>query len=123
MWCHVVLDCARTDILIKLMELQTKIPLTPSDNPIDYQSKLVLLGSCFVENIGAKLDYFRFQKLQNPFGILFHPLAIANLVERAIEEKAYRQEEVFEQDGRSVPVFNDKHLSYETSKAKKKFLI
>ena len=99
MWCHVVLDCARTDILIKLMELQTKIPLTPSDNPIDYQSKLVLLGSCFVENIGAKLDYFRFQKLQNPFGILFHPLAIANLVERAIEEKAYRQEEVFEQDG------------------------
>jgi len=27
--------------------------------------------------------------------------------------------EVFEQDGRSVPVFNDKHLSYETSKAKK----
>ncbi|NDV16848.1 GSCFA domain-containing protein [Muricauda sp. TY007] len=81
------------------MELQTKIPLTPNDNPIDYQSKLVLLGSCFVENIGAKLDYFQFQKLQNPFGILFHPLAIENLVQRAIAGKNYQQEEIFEQDG------------------------
>ncbi|MEC7770101.1 MAG: GSCFA domain-containing protein [Bacteroidota bacterium] len=81
------------------MELQTRIPLTPSDNPIDYQSKLVLLGSCFVENIGAKLDYFKFQNLQNPFGILFHPVAIENLVQRAIEEKTYQQEEIFEQDG------------------------
>jgi len=81
------------------MELQTKIPLTPSDNPIDYQSKLVLLGSCFVENIGAKLEYFKFQQLQNPFGILFHPLAIENLAQRALEGKTYQQEEIFEQDG------------------------
>ena len=81
------------------MELQTKIPLTPSDNPIDYQSKLVLLGSCFVENIGAKLDYFQFQQLQNPFGILFHPLAIENLVQRATAGENYQQEEIFEQDG------------------------
>lgn len=85
--------------LANQMELQTKIPLTPSNNPIDYQCKLVLLGSCFVENIGAKLDYFQFQQMQNPFGILFHPLAIENLVQRAIEGKTYQQAEIFEQDG------------------------
>lgn len=85
--------------LANQMELQTKIPLTPSDNPIDYQSELVLLGSCFVENIGAKLDYFQFQQLQNPFGILFHPFAIENLVQRAIAGKNYQQEEIFEKDG------------------------
>lgn len=87
------------NFLANKMELQTKIPLTTSDNSIDYQSKLVLFGSCFVENIGSKLDYFQFQKFQNPFGILFHPLAIENLVQRAIEGKTYRQEEIFEQDG------------------------
>ncbi|MHA7830612.1 MAG: GSCFA domain-containing protein [Flagellimonas sp.] len=81
------------------MELQTRIHLTPSDNPIDYQSKMVLLGSCFVENIGAKLDYFKFQQQQNPFGILFHPLAIENLVQRAIAGKTYQQDEILEQDG------------------------
>lgn len=81
------------------MELQTQIPFDPSDNPIDYQSKVVLFGSCFVENIGAKLAYFKFQQFQNPFGILFHPLAIANLMQRAIARKKYQQDEVFEQDG------------------------
>ena len=86
-------------LLANQMELQTKIPLTPSDNPIDYRSTLVLFGSCFVENIGAKLAYFKFQQLQNPFGILFHPLAIENLIQRAIAGKTYRQDEIFEQDG------------------------
>jgi lysophospholipase L1-like esterase len=81
------------------MELQTQIPFHPSDNPIDYQSKVVLFGSCFVENIGTKLAYFKFQQFQNPFGILFQPLAIANLMQRAIARKKYQQDEVFEQDG------------------------
>jgi len=81
------------------MELQSKIPLTPSDNSIDYQSKSVLLGSCFVENIGTKLEYFKFQQFQNPFGILFHPLAVENLIQRAIAGKTYRKDEIFEQDG------------------------
>lgn len=85
--------------LAEQMELQTRIPITPSDNPIDYQGKLVLLGSCFVENMGQKLDYFKFQQIQNPFGILFHPLAIENLVQRAIQEETYRKEEIFESDG------------------------
>ncbi|MBR9855432.1 MAG: GSCFA domain-containing protein, partial [Algicola sp.] len=58
-----------------------------------------LLGSCFVENIGAKLEYFQFQQLQNPFGILFHPLAIENLVQRAVQDIPYHPDEIFEQDG------------------------
>ncbi|UII78356.1 GSCFA domain-containing protein [Flagellimonas sp. CMM7] len=82
------------------MKLLTTIPLAKSDNPIDYQSKLLLLGSCFVENIGDKLGYYNFQQLQNPFGILFHPLAIEKLVERAIENRNYQGNEIFEQGGR-----------------------
>jgi len=59
------------------IKLQTKIPLQAQTfNPIDYNSKVLLLGSCFSEHIGDKFQYFKFQTLQNPFGILFHPLAI-----------------------------------------------
>nr|WP_299387933.1 GSCFA domain-containing protein [Allomuricauda sp.] len=82
------------------MKLQTQVPLHPSNKPIDYNGNLVLLGSCFVENIGNKLSYYKFPSLINPFGILFHPLAIENLVSRAINNKFYSEEEVFEQDGR-----------------------
>ena len=44
------------------MKLQTQIPLQKqSNNLIDCNSNILLLGSCFVENIGGKLDYFKFR--------------------------------------------------------------
>ena len=81
------------------MELQTHIAFTPEEAQIDYASKVLLLGSCFTENIGAKLDYFKFQHLQNPFGIVFHPLAIETLVTRAVHDNTFNGEDVFERDG------------------------
>lgn len=77
------------------MKLQTNIPLTPQENPIDYTSKVLLLGSCFVENIGEKLEYYKFPNLQNPFGILFHPIAIEKLVSRAIQNNLFKEEDVY----------------------------
>ncbi|NRA92062.1 MAG: GSCFA domain-containing protein [Psychroserpens sp.] len=81
------------------MELQTKISLKPTANKIDYNSKILLLGSCFAQNIGEKLDYFKFQTLQNPFGILFHPLAIERLIDNAVHKKQYSDEDVFSNNG------------------------
>tara|TARA_R110002096_G_scaffold433557_1_gene652478 strand:- start:323 stop:1267 length:945 start_codon:yes stop_codon:yes gene_type:complete len=77
------------------MKLQTQIPLKKAENQIDYNSQLVVLGSCFANNIGDKLAYYKFRALQNPFGVLFHPLAIENLISRAIQEESYTGEEVF----------------------------
>ncbi|RDK89233.1 GSCFA domain-containing protein [Marinirhabdus gelatinilytica] len=81
------------------MKLQTTIPLTPETHQIDYKSKVLLLGSCFTENIGGKLDYFKFQNMQNPFGIVFHPLAIEKVVERAVKNISFTAHDVFERDG------------------------
>jgi len=64
-------------------------------DPIDYNSRLLLLGSCFVENMGEKFAYFKFRALQNPFGILFHPKAIENLVVNAIGNKQCSDKDVF----------------------------
>lgn len=77
------------------MKLQTQIPLKPAKNQISYDSELLLIGSCFAQHIGGKLDYFKFRNLQNPFGILFHPLSIENLVSRAVGDMPYTEEEVF----------------------------
>lgn len=77
------------------MQLQTQLSFQKAKTPINYESRLLLLGSCFSEHIGSKLEYYQFQALQNPFGILFHPKAIENLIDRAVHEKQYRAEEVF----------------------------
>ncbi|WP_127018535.1 GSCFA domain-containing protein [Flagellimonas beolgyonensis] len=81
------------------MELQTQLPLNAANHPIDYESEVLLLGSCFSENIGNKLDYFKFRTIQNPFGILFHPLALENLVQRSLQNQRFQPDEVFEQEG------------------------
>jgi len=80
----------------KKMKLQTQIPLQKmTGNQIDYQSKLLLLGSCFVENIGDTLTYYKFQSTQNPFGVLFHPKAVEKLIVSALQDKKYVEDDVF----------------------------
>lgn len=81
------------------MNLQTQIPLSPKEPQIDYDSNVLLLGSCFTENIGGKLDYFKFQNVQNPFGIIFNPVSIENLVFRALHEEDFSENDVFQHNG------------------------
>ncbi len=78
------------------MNFQTHIPLSKETiYPINYHSKIILLGSCFSENIGNKFNYYKFQSQQNPFGILFHPKAIETFITNAINLKEYTDEDVF----------------------------
>ncbi|MFD2725380.1 GSCFA domain-containing protein [Hyunsoonleella rubra] len=78
------------------MNLQTKISFSKkSNNLIDYESNILLIGSCFSENIGEKLGYFKFQNTRNPFGILFNPKAIETLIENAVRQKVYKDSDVF----------------------------
>ncbi len=78
------------------MKLQTQLNIPEQEPKISYDSKLLLLGSCFTENMGEKFAYFKFQQLQNPFGILFHPFAIENLVSKAAQQKEYTEKDIFQ---------------------------
>ena len=77
------------------MEFRTPVPIKSQQPKIDYDSQIFLIGSCFVENIGKKLEYFKFQTLVNPFGILFHPAAIRNFLEKVEQKKVYSEEDIF----------------------------
>jgi hypothetical protein len=78
------------------MKLQTHISIPKeTQNLIDYNSKLVLLGSCFSENMGRKFEYFKFQNIQNPFGIFFHPKAIEKFIQQVISKKIFSEADIF----------------------------
>jgi len=77
------------------MQFSTKVPIAKNNHPIDYQSGIVSLGSCFAENIGAKFDYFKFQNSVNPFGIIFNPVAIEKLVTRAVNQQSFTEKDIF----------------------------
>ena len=80
------------------MKLTTPIKLSRQNPPINYSSKVLLLGSCFAQNMGAKLEYYKYQQCTNPFGILFHPVAIEKLITRAVNQTWFTSKDVFLQN-------------------------
>lgn len=77
------------------MQFRTLVPIPPNNHQIDYNSTIVSLGSCFAVNMSEKLDYFKFQNNCNPFGILFHPLAIQKLINFAVSGKRFAESDIF----------------------------
>ena len=78
------------------MQLQTQIKIQKEQPQIDYSSKVLLLGSCFAENIGEKFLYHQFQQLQNPLGILFHPFAIERFLQRVFQQEEFTAKDIFQ---------------------------
>lgn len=62
------------------MRFYTTVDIAPSPKKIGYDDKLVLLGSCFADNIGAKFREYYFQATVSPFGTLYNPASIANAI-------------------------------------------
>jgi hypothetical protein len=77
------------------MNFTTRVSMPNSQHPLDYNSKIVSLGSCFAVNMGEKLDYFKFKNTTNPFGIIFNPVSIEKLIVRAVNQKKFTEEDVF----------------------------
>ena len=77
--------------------MEFRLEFTPKnfENKINHQDKLFLCGSCFTEQIGAKLSNHKFRTIENPNGILFNPVSIANALESYIENKMYDEQDLF----------------------------
>ena len=65
------------------------------DTTINHKDKLMLTGSCFTEQIGNKLEQYKFQVLDNPNGILFNPVSIVRSLCSYIENKQYTEADLF----------------------------
>ena len=74
------------------MQFRTQIRLSKINNTIDYNSKVLSIGSCFAENIGDKFDYFKFQNTTNPFGIIFNPVSIERIIDRVVNDLLFTEE-------------------------------
>lgn len=77
------------------MDLQIPIQISTLSNPINYQDNIMLMGSCFTEHIGDKLEELKFSVLQNPNGILFDPASVVSSLVAYIQNKQFETEELF----------------------------
>ena len=59
------------------MKLQTIVDIQPSEWKIGYEDKILMLGSCFSDEIGEQMKQRYLDVVCNPFGTLYNPLSIA----------------------------------------------
>ena len=81
------------------MNFRTIVPVKEGIPKISHSSGVFLIGSCFVENIGDKLDWFKFKTLQNPTGIIFHPSPIRRFFQRLSNNEEFQEKDVLEFNG------------------------
>jgi GSCFA family len=77
------------------MQFSTPISIQKSKHPIDYNSKIMSLGSCFAENMAEKFDYFKFQNTVNPFGIIFNAVSIERIIERIVNQEVFTENDIY----------------------------
>jgi len=77
-----------------MTSFRTTIKLEKQSQSIDYDSHILLLGSCFTEHISQKLDYFKFDTLTNPHGIVFNSSAIKTTVTDCVKNKVYTESDL-----------------------------
>lgn len=76
------------------MNFMLDIAIPPAPRQISYDDKIMMMGSCFTEQIGGKLLKLKFGLMQNPNGILFDPLSVCTALETYLETKQYNKSEL-----------------------------
>lgn len=83
----------------QLSILQTPVNCRPLPFRIDHTSQLMLMGSCFSDAIGSKLQQSGIPTLVNPFGTLFNPISIALCLERVLNNTPMSDDDLVLHDG------------------------
>ncbi len=78
------------------MKLSTEVSIPKSDISIAHQNSILLIGSCFTENISTKLTDNKFDVTVNPNGIIFNPISVVNSLKRIFNKQLYTEKELKE---------------------------
>lgn len=81
------------------MKLRTELSFSKAAFDINYQTPMLGIGSCFVENMGQKLVEKQLPFHQNPFGIVYNPLSIAAQLDILTTEKRFIESDLLNING------------------------
>ncbi len=76
-----------------MLRLQTPVEFPQSGIGISYSDSIMLLGSCFSDNIGKRLQERGFDACLNPFGTLYNPESILSSILRLDSGEPFTEKE------------------------------
>lgn len=76
-------------------KFRTEVKIAPADHKISHRSGIVMIGSCFTENIGDRLSEYKFDVDINPFGIVYNPMSVNQNLETILSGKKYTASDLY----------------------------
>ena len=70
------------------MQLQTPVTIPQPKFDIPPFERILLVGSCFAQNMGKRFIDTQFRATVNPYGVMYNPASILHTVERCSESPA-----------------------------------
>ena len=83
-----------------MTEFRTPVSPLSHKGLISHSTPMLLLGSCFASNIGARLQRDMFDVCVNPFGTLYNPASISVACARLASGSEFTTDDIAERDGR-----------------------
>jgi hypothetical protein len=74
-----------------VVNFRTELKIEKSKDKFGYNSKAIMLGSCFADNIGERLTSYKFDVNSNPFGVLYNPISVGNSIRILIDQKEFSE--------------------------------
>lgn len=105
-----------------MIKLQTPVIDTPCKVGISYSDRIMMLGSCFSDNIGRQLADFGFDVCVNPFGTLYNPISILQSIRRMVSGKPYTTEDCEEMGAGSSLICSFEHHTSFAAKDHEEFI-
>lgn len=109
-------------ILLHIMKLQTPVTDEKCKVGISYDDKIMMLGSCFSDNIGRQLQEYGFNVCINPFGTLYNPASIGTAIERLISRRPFTADDCVEIGAGSTRICSFYHHTSMSGKDADEFL-
>lgn len=82
------------------MQFRTECKIDKRGEPLSQRDNILLIGSCFAENIGNRLKTALFNTNINPFGITYNPISTAVILERIISNREFNRSDIFQHEER-----------------------
>ena len=78
--------------------LSTPVVIPPQPT-IAADSRILLLGSCFTDAVGTRMEQGGLTVMRNPFGVLYNPLSIAACLDHCLEGRPLNDAMLVQHDG------------------------
>ena len=99
------------------MNFRTEIQIKKSAEKINHTQKVLLLGSCFAQNMQVKFAEGGFEAM-HPFGAIYNPYSVANSFKLIAENKSIAEESLFfEKDKWNSYAFHSSYSSADKNEA------